>query len=558
MLRERKEDINRDYKVIEGMKCKGGKPALLPVKFAKYDGQKQLTRNKHPGGKAYNEIMDQKDKHNQSKGKGNEESLETVDEEEEPEEKESDVEDFSNGPIAPKYSIVHSYPVEIGQFFNKSNNDVQELQLPDKLVLKIQLPSVDGLENLNCDVKKDKFELSFQEMYYLSLDFGYIVNEDAVKAKFINTKKVLKITLPVVSKKESIINKPVEEVKEPAQEEEENVEEPLAPKEKDMSEIDQSNYKVKFTEMKQVDGQDKVDVDEEELGQEKNEVLDVKEPTENEQKDDSIVLPYQKQEEKPKTVQEAAEFEVIAQEQNPQNEDKVEETVEEELTQVPLAAISPFTDSPVSEDLRIITFHLPKYKKENLYLIHESNHGLIRYKDNTRNCFYAFQSSEQLSFVKSAEITLKKMVDYFSLMIQFKDTSQNGDIWENEVKIRSELGEDEILSLEALIINEIKLLDEEREELVKQIEEEEEKKEAEKAPESEKVEEEAKEKQDEEKEDAAVTANEENKAEDGAVDGENEEENEAVEEDKEAEAAIVDLGIQLVDFDLYDYVTQLD
>jgi hypothetical protein len=30
-LREREEEINRDYEVMKGMTCKGQQPALLPV-----------------------------------------------------------------------------------------------------------------------------------------------------------------------------------------------------------------------------------------------------------------------------------------------------------------------------------------------------------------------------------------------------------------------------------------------------------------------------------------------------------------------------------------------
>jgi hypothetical protein len=28
-------------------------------------------------------------------------------------------ENFSNGPITPKYTLLHSYPVDMGQFFNQ-------------------------------------------------------------------------------------------------------------------------------------------------------------------------------------------------------------------------------------------------------------------------------------------------------------------------------------------------------------------------------------------------------------------------------------------------------
>lgn len=45
---------------MQNMPCKGDKPALLPVILDPAAAAAMKERNKQPGGKAYNEIMDQK------------------------------------------------------------------------------------------------------------------------------------------------------------------------------------------------------------------------------------------------------------------------------------------------------------------------------------------------------------------------------------------------------------------------------------------------------------------------------------------------------------------
>lgn len=190
---------------MKDMPCKGEKPALLPVVLDPAAAAALQERNKQPGGKAYNDIMDQKSDYEKKKNgevaTKHEPTLEAI--EEEPAEPKG--EDFSNGPIAPKYSLLHSYPVEMGQFFNQGVQEIHRRRIPNQLTLKVQLPAVESVAELECDIKSDSFRLDYKNKYFLSIDFSYIVNENSAKAKYISAKNMLKITIPVIRAKNPVV-----------------------------------------------------------------------------------------------------------------------------------------------------------------------------------------------------------------------------------------------------------------------------------------------------------------------------------------------------------------
>ena len=188
-----------------GLKCKGERPALLPVILdAAAKERAKQARNKQPGGRIYNEIQDLKE--NSSLRKNAEEK--TTDEPKmEDGEDEETLEplplepDFSKGPIAPKYSLVYSYPTTIGDFHNKADIMAPaEKQSPSEIKLRIELPKAESAEDLKVDLKPNSFQLEFKSLYYLSLDFLVEVNVENAKAKFVSSKRFLEIILPVVKK----------------------------------------------------------------------------------------------------------------------------------------------------------------------------------------------------------------------------------------------------------------------------------------------------------------------------------------------------------------------
>jgi dynein assembly factor 2 len=202
-LAERKEIVNRDYTLVPNMTCKGDQPALLPVTLdaAARERNKQ-ARLKHPGGKAYAEIEEIKEK--QKKDKKDEEEAAKLtgkeDEMEEPEPVPAEP-DFSRGPIAPKYSLVYSYPVDIGNFTNSSDiYQPVKKESPSHISLKIELPKVEDSQSLSADIKPTKFQLAYKELYFLDINFMFEVDPDKAKAKFISAKRVLDLTLPIVKR----------------------------------------------------------------------------------------------------------------------------------------------------------------------------------------------------------------------------------------------------------------------------------------------------------------------------------------------------------------------
>ena len=460
----------------------------------------ELQRNKQPGGKTYNEIMDRKDKHEAEKNKENDKSEVNKQEEETKEQpKGPKPEDFSNGPIAPKYSLVHSYPLEMGQFINKNVNEVEERRLPRALVLKIELPAVEGMEGLICDAKKDRLTLEYKDKYYLSLEFGYVVDEVNSKAKFISSKKLLKLTFPVVSKKK--VGRVVRGATKESGTDEKNNQEKGEEKRKKAEAI------VDVAQENGVEGEDAGGEDEDggdvlEVGREEgvveesderpsvgtqNEDGEFVEKEEEAQKAEFLEVPETeadsiklKKDEKefieekthqPKIEQIAQndqkreEKDKIKNEQktNQERENDLENNQEEPPESLPISYLKPMSESNPTDTLKIIMFHLPKYHKNELYFMCEQNHGLVRYKDDTRNHYFAFETPSEIDlFENCIKIEPKKMVDYFSLNFEFVDKEASERV-QASLRHRDELSEEEIISLEVLILSKKELLKEEEE-----------------------------------------------------------------------------------------------
>jgi len=195
--------VNRDYTLVEGMSCKGARPALLPVILDEAAKQRaKEARNRQPGGKMQSEIEDMKDNAKKDKQLAGEQpaAIEAEDEEDskEPETQEPD---FSKGPIAPKYEIVYTYPVSLGQFRNIENiNEVKDKETPTEMKIRLQIPHAIELDKINCDFKDSKLVFEYENLYYLEVNLMYLVDSDNAEAKFVSSKKQLEVKVKILNK----------------------------------------------------------------------------------------------------------------------------------------------------------------------------------------------------------------------------------------------------------------------------------------------------------------------------------------------------------------------
>merc|ERR1711976_486063 len=108
------------------------------------------------------EFTDQQEQHNKNKQDEQKKETEIIEEVEEEEEKEPEPEGPIQYPIAPKYKLVHSYPVDIGEFWNDQEiHQVLKNPRPKELVITIQVPLVESAKNLICDVKNKSLVLEY-------------------------------------------------------------------------------------------------------------------------------------------------------------------------------------------------------------------------------------------------------------------------------------------------------------------------------------------------------------------------------------------------------------
>ena len=109
--------------------------------------------------------------------------------------------DFSKGPVAPKYEIVYTYPVSLGQFRNIENiNEPKEKEMPTEMKIRIQIPHAAELDKIKCDFKESTLVFEYENIYYLEIHLMYIVDSDNAEAKFVSSKKQLEVKVKILSK----------------------------------------------------------------------------------------------------------------------------------------------------------------------------------------------------------------------------------------------------------------------------------------------------------------------------------------------------------------------
>ena len=114
------------------------------------------------------------------------------------------IEEKPMGIIQPKYKIVHSYPVDLGDAwggYTTSQMDYEKMmknKLPTDITITINCKWADSMKNSVLDINESTLVFDIPELYYLDLNLKYKCDPDSGSAKFDKTKKTLTIKMPVV------------------------------------------------------------------------------------------------------------------------------------------------------------------------------------------------------------------------------------------------------------------------------------------------------------------------------------------------------------------------
>jgi len=207
-LLDQTQTVSRDYKVLIRRKCKGDKPALLPMrtdqKFTPSGDNDPRNvnreRNEDTAPKLYQEFLKQQKEYQEKKLQEQAEKKRIVElashdfevTEEQPKEDEKEVQSITR----PKYQILHSYGFELTSFI--AQGPVEEHKRPKELVIKIELPRVNKISEVDLDVSEKSLVLKVKDKYYLDITLPFKVNGDEGAAKFDSKTKTLKVTVPTV------------------------------------------------------------------------------------------------------------------------------------------------------------------------------------------------------------------------------------------------------------------------------------------------------------------------------------------------------------------------
>jgi hypothetical protein len=114
------------------------------------------------------------------------------------------IEEKPEGIVQPKYKIVHSYPVDLGDAwggYTTSQMDYEKMmkaKIPTDLTVTINVRWADSMKNSKLDINESTLLFEIPELYYLDLNLKYKCDPDSGSAKYDKAKKTLTIKLPVV------------------------------------------------------------------------------------------------------------------------------------------------------------------------------------------------------------------------------------------------------------------------------------------------------------------------------------------------------------------------
>jgi hypothetical protein len=187
------EKISQDYKMMKNLRCKGGQPASITIKVeSKNPIINAMDPSKH-------ETPLQKKLNSQSKKAKEEQNLNGIEENAEQED-EGDEEELQRieGISEPKYKLVYSYPVDMGDCWDPPADILKDRKFPVSLRVTIQTPFMESIQNAELDINEDTLMFKVQETYDLMVTFKYLVDPDKGNARFEKDKKRMVIDLPII------------------------------------------------------------------------------------------------------------------------------------------------------------------------------------------------------------------------------------------------------------------------------------------------------------------------------------------------------------------------
>lgn len=213
VMAENKEKISTDYKILKNMMCKGGEPSLMTIKVAtgnplldNVDVDKTKTALEKEITKQKDEAMEKERREEEIKRQ--KEAGETFDRgevnEDESEDEDKMIEEKPEGIIQPKYKIVHSYPVDLGDAwggYTTSQMDYEKMmksKTPTDITITINCRWAESMKNSVLDINETTLLFEIPDLYYLDLNLKYKCDPDSGSAKFDKTKKTLTIKMPVI------------------------------------------------------------------------------------------------------------------------------------------------------------------------------------------------------------------------------------------------------------------------------------------------------------------------------------------------------------------------
>ena len=108
------------------------------------------------------------------------------------------------GIIQPKFKVVQSYPVDMGEHWegHKDSSEGQNLKkmhkLPTELTVTIYVKWIESLKAATLDINDTTLMFKYPEVYYLDINLMYKVDKLNGSAKFDKSKKTLTIRVPVI------------------------------------------------------------------------------------------------------------------------------------------------------------------------------------------------------------------------------------------------------------------------------------------------------------------------------------------------------------------------
>jgi len=187
------EKVSRDYKMMKNMRCKGDKPASITIKVENSNPIiNSMDPSKHET-KLQKELIAKSEK--AKEGMTPEEIEAQVDEDEQDDEEELQrIEGISE----PKFKIVYSYPVDMGDCWDPPADILKDRKFPVSIRITINTPFIESTKDADLDINDDTLMFKVPDIYDLMIEFKYRVEPDKGTAKFENDKKRLVINLPII------------------------------------------------------------------------------------------------------------------------------------------------------------------------------------------------------------------------------------------------------------------------------------------------------------------------------------------------------------------------